>query len=426
MQLLSFLRSYMMVRSLDRHYDRGAFLFAQSLMLQTALEHARNKIPVFRELDGVDPRHLSSFPHCDKGRLNADFKAYNIHGVTLSQAAEANSSTGFIKVRGKKVFCGSSTGTSGNKGYYLIDGHERFAWLGATLAKLLPGFWKSRKKIAVILPRNTPLYTGANRTFFLNLRFFDTSLGPDVLARSIEVFAPDIMIAAPRLARVIGELAPGLTPERVILGSEVCDPMDRTALQERYKSIEEIYMATEGLLATSCSCGQLHLCEDLMHFELEPVHGSNLVSPIITDLHRRTQGMIRYRMNDLLELGDPCTCGSVCQTVKRVVGRSDDCFIFESNYSGKCLITPDRLRDCVLGSNPGISDFTLEQGSNGEVTLTMSKAKAEYLETALGALRELISGIGAQAPITGRLISQEQMSQRLTGSEKLRRIRRLM
>jgi putative adenylate-forming enzyme len=424
MKLMSFLRSYLMVRRLSTYYKRSSFEFAQGLMLSEVLRRHTKSLAVFRDDPKVDPNDLSSFPYCEKKILNTRFNDYNIHGVSLSDAAAANAGPGVMRIGRKKIFCGSSTGTSGNKGYYLIDEKERFAWLGAILAKIMPDFWKSSKKIAVVLPRNTPLYTGANRTLFLSLRFFNTANDPVSLARDVSDFNPDIIIAAPRLARVIGILAPKLDPERVIVGSEVCDPMDRMKLEARFKRVEEIYMATEGLMATTCPHGSLHLCEDLMHFELEPVHGSNLVSPVITDLHRRTQAMVRYRMNDLLEMGEPCSCGSVHRTVKAVVGRSDDCFIFESLYSGHCLVTPDRLRDAILESDPRIEDFTLEQLPDGSCMLTMAEKDQALLPAALGALESLIDRIGAAGSIASRHIPDHEMATLLTGPDKLRRIRR--
>ena len=94
-------------------------------------------------------------------------------------------------------------------------------------------------------------------------------------------------------------------------------------------------MATEGLLGTSCAHGTLHLAEDAVHFELEPVAGGDLVSPIISNFTRETQIMARYRMNDLLRLKpEGCACGSPLRAIAEVAGRSDDIFELPCDREG--------------------------------------------------------------------------------------------
>lgn len=81
-------------------------------------------------------------------------------------------------------------------------------------------------------------------------------------------------------------------------------------IEAAFGPLEQIYMATEGLLAVTCRDGTLHLCEDSVKFEFEPV-GEGLVSPLVTAFRRQAQIMARYRLNDLLRLStSPCRCGS--------------------------------------------------------------------------------------------------------------------
>ena len=82
----------------------------------------------------------------------------------------------------------------------------------------------------------------------------------------------------------------------------------------------QIYQATEGFLGISCEHGTLHLNEDLVHVEREVIdQSSGRFTPVITDLYRTTQAIIRYRLNDVLLPGVPeCPCGSAFATVARV------------------------------------------------------------------------------------------------------------
>jgi putative adenylate-forming enzyme len=164
-------------------------------------------------------------------------------------------------------------------------------------------------------------------------------------------------------------------------------PIIETAFGMR---LDQIYMATEGLLAVTCRAGTLHLAEDSIYFEFEPV-GADLVSPLISCFRRQTQIMARYRMNDLLRLSDqPCSCGSPLRAVDEIVGRMDDCFHLPGPAGG-ILVTPDILRNAVLRADPTITDFRIRQTASDHVELvlapdaTNSAAAAEALAVALKA-----------------------------------------
>ena len=141
-------------------------------------------------------------------------------------------------------------------------------------------------------------------------------------------------------------------------------------------------MATEGLFAISCSEGRLHLTEDFVRFEFEPV-GDQLVTPIVTDFSRHFQLTCRYRMNDLLRLGGRgCPCGSPLQIVDAVEGRQDDVFWF-----GDRMVTPDVLRNAVLDCSPSITDFRIQQRLDGSVELRLpSTVEPVVQKSALAAL----------------------------------------
>jgi phenylacetate-CoA ligase len=86
----------------------------------------------------------------------------------------------------------------------------------------------------------------------------------------------------------------------------------------------EDYGSTEtGSLAGECAEGRLHLWSDRLYFEvldkaLRPARSGQLV---VTPLYREAMPLVRYAIEDHVELGDkPCACGSPAPTV-RVLGR---------------------------------------------------------------------------------------------------------
>ncbi|MEO1656634.1 MAG: F390 synthetase-related protein [Pseudomonadota bacterium] len=356
---------------------------------------------------------LSDFPVMDKATLMEDFARYNRFGITADEAWDAMERN--VRVHGCAV--GASTGTSGNRGLYLVSDAERFEWLGVMLAKALPDAWRRAHRVAIMLPASSSLYDAANESGRLALKFFDLREGVAKHEGALAAFAPTCLVAPPKALLALTTADESIAPERVFSAAEVLDPADRHVIEERFGGLAQIYMATEGLLAVTCSHGTLHLAEDLMHFEFEPI--GDLVSPIITDFSRRTQMMVRYRMNDLLRLKDePCPCGSPLQAVAEIAGRTDDAFVLEGE-SGPTMVTPDVIRNAVVGADRTITDFRVRQTGPQAVTVVLEPGRGEgaYVQAALA---ELFAGHGCTAEIT---VVHEALSAPF--DRKLRRVERV-
>jgi putative adenylate-forming enzyme len=169
-------------------------------------------------------------------------------------------------------------------------------------------------------------------------------------------------------------------------------------------TVREIYMATEGLLGVACERGVLHLCEDAVKFEYEdPLPGSGLVAPVITDFTRSTQVMARYRMNDLVRLAEaPCPCGSPLQAVAAVEGRRDDILDLPALEGGSdVLVTPDILRNAIVDADRRIDDFRLVQTGPAELELTLlERVPDEAGEAARMAVDAALRLAGAAASVS--------------------------
>ena len=365
------LRSYCRIRAFPHLVrDRAALQMWQKKRLARWL--ARD-VPGVAAFAGVPVADLESLPMMDKAVLMQDFSRYNRAAIDNAQGWRAFDGSRQIG----DLIVGASTGTSGNRGLFIISQAERFDWLGAILAKAVPEFWRKRDRVAVMLPIDTPLYDSANRTRLLRLGFFDLAQPIDRLADGLRAFAPTVLIAPPRILRRIVEMGMGVSPRKVFSAAETLDPLDRAVIEAGFGlRLGQIYMATEGLLGVSCAHGRLHLCEDCLHFEFEPV-GDGLVSPVLSDFSRSTQIMARYRLNDLLQLDPtPCACGSPLMGVRAVVGRQDDVFRLPLAV-GMVEITPDILRNCIVDTDRRITDFRLVQTAAVAVELHLPEALLE-------------------------------------------------
>lgn len=370
----------------------------QARRLARFLNGPASKVPAFTGYRGLP---LQDWPTMDKAQLMADFALYNRLGMTTAEAwAHFENGTA---PEGYAV--GASTGTSGNRGLYLVSEAERYRWLGVMLSRALPDVLTRRHRVAVVLPANSRLYDAANESRSLALQFFDLAEGIEAQFTPLEEFRPTVIVAPPKFLRALAESKTNVSPLRIFSGAEVLDNADRQIIQSRFGVlVREIYMATEGLFAVGCEKGSLHLIEDHVHFEFEPVEGSDfLVSPLITDFSRTTQIMVRYRMNDVLELAKHlCNCGRPHRVIKAVHGRCDDVFRLVSGHGDKVSVTPDVIRNAILGTDRSISDFRVVQTAKNAVELTLPKLSESHLAAACEALRMLFASCGAAPEVTAQ------------------------
>jgi putative adenylate-forming enzyme len=348
--------------------DRPAIERFQRNQLDRLVADACRTLPFYRKFAGLP---FASLPMIDKSSLLANFDGMNSAGLDVESIRSA-------LARGQErvgdLVIGQSTGTSGNRGYYVISDEERFVWLGTILAKTLPDALWRRLRVAIAMPGLSSLYRSASTGSRITLGFFDTARGVESWANEFAAFAPDVIVAPPKVLRWLAENG-RLKAARIFSGAEVLDPLDRTVIERATgRKVREIYMATEGLFGVGCAHGTLHLAEDVVHFEWEqPDPNSPLRAPIVTDFTRRTQALIRYRMNDLLELADePCACGSAFQAVRRIVGRQDDTFLMSAADGARRMVTPDVLRNAVVDSRPAIEDFRIVQTAADAIVVTLA------------------------------------------------------
>src|SRR5699024_9723342 len=100
----------------------------------------------------------------------------------------------------------------------------------------------------------------------------------------------------------------------------------------------------------TCEHGTIHLNEDVVIIQKEYMDKKQGVFiPIITDFRRKTQPIIRYRLNDLLqEKQNPCTCGSPFTALEKIEGRADDLFYLRhTGNEGLRAVFPDFIRRAI-------------------------------------------------------------------------------
>ncbi len=322
-------------------------------------------------------RHLplAQWPSMDKGVMNANFDAMNTAGLALAQvmaaAMEAERSRDF-KPALKGITVGLSSGTSAQRGVFAVSDKEKAQWAGVMLAKALPRGLFSGERVALFLRANSNLYE-AVRTPWLQFAFYDLFQPFASLTATLVAYRPTVIVAP---AQVLRELALAvldgraqLSPQRVISVAEVLEPQDRVLIERAFGPVHEIYQATEGLLASTCERGVLHLNEEYVLVEPQWLDQHRFV-PLITDFSRSTQPIVRYRLDDVLVArAEPCACGRVTRAIERIEGRCDDMLLLPAVDGGSVTVFADLLARALAQALPADADYRLTQSGQASLQL---------------------------------------------------------
>lgn len=320
------------------------------------------------------------------------------------------------------ITVGLSSGTSGNRGVFLASEKERAYWVALVLDRVL-GFSLKKRSIAFFLRANSNLYDSV-KSKLLTFHFFDLLDSIDAHIERLNALQPTILVAQPsmllELANAIEATRLIIKPTKVISVAEVLTPEDKTYLTSVFKqTIHQVYQCTEGFLASSCENGTLHFNEDFLIIEKKYIdHEQSRFHPIITDLRRRSQPIIRYELNDIIQEKASCSCGSKLMAIEAIEGRSDDILVFKNTENQEVKIFPDFFRRAIIISDNTINDYALIQTEPNHLMLYITSQHEESFRLACEAIQDLLK----KNNIFEVEISQTNHNHTLRG-QKLRRIK---
>jgi phenylacetate-CoA ligase len=115
------------------------------------------------------------------------------------------------------------------------------------------------------------------------------------------------------------------------------------------------------------------------------------VTPVVTDLWRRTQPIIRYRLNDVVRLAPaPCPCGSPFRVIEAIEGRCDDLCYFFDNAGARRPVFPDTLRRAILLASAAILDYTILQVRDGQLQIRLLVADETAFDAVAAAVADTL------------------------------------
>lgn len=374
--------------ALEVHQARGLDRLARDLSARSLW---------FAQLSQLPPTH---WPTMDKTALMTHFDRMNTRGLTLSEvmttALQAERSRDFRpQLHGHTV--GLSSGTTGQRGVFVVSARERAEWAGVMLARMLPHGLTRPTKVALFLRANSRLYDTV-QTPCLGLRFFDLFEPWPRLMQALRHYQPQVLVAPAQALRqlAVAQLDQGLDlqPLRVISAAEVLLPQDRALVEQAFGPVHEVYQATEGFLASTCDRGTLHLHEEHLWFEAEWLDAEqHRFVPRVTDLRRRVQPIVRYRLDDVLVAGPACACGRVTRTLVRIEGRCNDQLILPGRDGRPLTVFADVVQRALAQSLPWRADYQLDQTGPNSLALHVD-APADILAQARSRLQQVLAEAG--------------------------------
>ena len=339
--------------------------------LKWTLSHVYHHSPYYRKkLDaaGISPEDIQStedishLPFTDKNDLQADYP-FPLRSVPFENIVRIHASSGTTGKR--KILC------------YTQKDIDVWADMFARCYELAGLTREDRVQVAVgygLWTAGVGFQAGCERFGAIAV-----PLGPanaDMHCEMMVDMESTVFCATASMALLMAEeihrrnLVDRIKVKKIILGAERHSDAMRKRIKELMDidHIFDIYGLTElygpgaGL---DCEYHQgIHYWSDLFIFEiidpntLAPVSPGTLGELVVTTLCKEGSPLIRYRTHDITRLLDvSCPCGSVFPKHDRIIGRSDDMFIYRA-----VNIYPSQI-DHVLSQVEGI-------GSEYQIHLT--------------------------------------------------------
>lgn len=353
-----------------RKLSRSSFLKWQSKQLVRQLQHVQKKSTLYSKFETIqNASQLQQFPVMKKVDYFQQFDQINTSGLKkadlLQFAQQAERDRNFSpKYQGYTV--GLSSGSSGSQGLFVVSPEELSRYIISIIDKTVGWQILKPQKIAFFLRANSNLYSQAGSLAFHQFRFFDLMKSIEEQLKQLEELNPSLLFAPPfvlyQIALAVEQKQISIRPKTLFSVADKLEVFHQKKIESVFGlKVRQVYQATEGFLGISCRHGTIHLNEDFVFFEKEMID-ENSFYPIITDLFRFTQPMIRYRLDDVLTLSQTqCPCGSHLTTLSSIQGRQDDIVVGLTHDEKRIQILPDFLRRAALLVSHDFQDYQITQ-----------------------------------------------------------------
>ena len=349
----------------------------QRKAIKRQIKFVRKNSPFYaRHWEGLSDDEWSKFPIIDKSIMMdnlADLLTVRIDVNYAKQLADKAEKTRDFSPKIGPYSIGYSSGTSGSRGMHFVSEKEQAGWAGFMLSRGLDRSIFERYKIGLILRANSNTYesVGSNRIKF---KFYDLMQPLGEIHNKILDDELDILMGPPSVLSYFVDINSPIKVRKMVSVAEVLEEVDRVKIEQHFGLIlHQFYSSTEGEIAATCEHGTLHLNEDMIIIQKEWIdEEKGWYHPIITDFRRKTQPIIRYRLNDILvTTGKKCQCGDTREVIDSIMGRSDDMFHLTTVDDTVELVVPDLIRRAIMQMSDEITNYIAFQKAPNQIEIQL-------------------------------------------------------
>jgi putative adenylate-forming enzyme len=384
--MIQSIRDYLLLKKHQKKFSKEKIEKLQYKSLKDMIGFAKRYSPFysesFRNIPFENLQDIKKFPIINKEIMMENFSTLNTCGIdrddVLSYAIKKEMEKDYLGYYQDRYVIGLSSGTSGNKGIYITP---------KKMTKRLPAVFLARSGLSIMdLPMRILFCLRVFSQGFndinapmIQLNYLSTMTDPKLIIEIMNEKKINILMAPPSLIRFLVPLYKDLNVKlkKIVTYAEVLTVEDKKLFRDTFcTKVIEIYQASEGQIASACKNGKLHINEDLVFVELYDESHQEINKPhevghhmIVTNLINFAQPLIRYEMNDMIVLDEPCSCGSHFRTIKKIIGRRDDLLYFYNSNREKKYVFPDLFARWIITESDLIREFQVHQTKIGEIEI---------------------------------------------------------
>lgn len=396
-------------------WSKQELLDFQTSRLRNILQTANNRSPYYREilkgfdLNSFELDDLSKLPVLKKDTVMENWDSFvTVEGINRKTAEDhleklRDGKTVNPYFDNKYLFIATG-GSSGKRGMFIWD--EEFLSETVCLCFRYLADQETRHgntgEIKMAVLEAPSLLHGSQHLFTVNyapnvtVKSLSSIEGSEMQHNILNEFQPDYLVG---FASVIAELAHAqlkgqlnISPRWVATNSEPLDDDMKEVIKNgwgintlnSWGSVEIGLVAMETDDIHGMTIGEDGVILEIVDNDLKPVTNKKDARKVLaTSLINKSFPLIRYVIDDVLEIENKNTAYPAFREIKSILGRADDWFTY-----GKCRVHPMVFRH-VLGQNKEIEEYQINQTEMGAEILVVSSQEINSEEIIKGIIHNL-------------------------------------
>jgi len=369
---------------------------------------------LYRNINIDKDMHIDNLPLIDKKTFMDNLDSIlTVKDITKNQLIDfCNREEDSFKINSKYTVIHSS-GTSGLLWISVFDDscfdYEIASKISYKNYELIRHIFRKRPRMACVFTDNphvgsTVFYKSIPR-FLAEVRHFSVRKPISVIVKELNEFNPYMLLGYPSVLSILAEQKLKnilhISPKKVFWGGFMPTEEMKKSVIEAFNCVPYSgYFATEatGPIAAECKFHSLHVYSQALVLEVldtndNPVPAGKPGKAVITNLMNFVQPIIRYRLNDIVQMSTTkCPCGSTLPVIEKILGREGD-IVWVDKGNGDYEVLDPILFNFKI---PGLEKFQVIQEENAflKVKAVVNEREQEVTEQIEEAMDNILKDKG--------------------------------